>query len=478
MKMLLFSTILEFKDSVTPDDFIRLVIKWNATSSHVENRIPGIDWHGERNVRYGTDHLWLEFAEFPEKNIIAVRHEKITEDGVAWDSDFIADFTERRIAIQLDRTYNEDALIMDAAFSTPHFITLLIEEGFLKDDLDLPVLRTPISITDDDISLFKGIFKDGQPYRLPVIFVSKTAENSDPLSISWLASRVKGAAHVLVEKSVDECSEIRDRFIKTGTLYGAVRIKYPSETTGRKRIYFRSATGNTEVRLEKVIRNVIQYGISQRIDRLYTWQGVTGAVLNEHLKHQIAVRMTAELDKQKAEDEVDKIYEVFDEDLKALQEKVEELTRANEALQYENQGLRAKYAAVAATPIVYLGDEEEFYQGEIRDMVLGTLDEALSATEKATRKADVLEDILENNPYYHLSDERKQRIKALFKGYKNLTGAMRQELLSLGFEITEAGKHYKITYRGDPRYMVTVGKTPSDNRSGSNSAAIISKMML
>ena len=64
--------------------------------------------------------------------------------------------------------------------------------------------------------------------------------------------------------------------------------------------------------------------------------------------------------------------------------------------------------------LFYLGDEEEFYQGEIRDMVLGTLDEALSATEKATRKADVLEDILENNPYYHLSDERKQRIKALF----------------------------------------------------------------
>ena len=107
--------------------------------------------------------------------------------------------------------------------------------------------------------------------------------------------------------------------------------------------------------------------------------------------------------------------------------------------------------------------------------MLHLITETLSATEKATRKADVLEDILENNPYYHLRDERKQRIKALFKGYKNLTGAMRQELLSLGFEISEAGKHYKITYRGDSRYMVTVGKTPSDNRSGSNNAALINK---
>ena len=443
-----------------------------------ENRVPGIEWNGEFNVRYGTDHLWMEFARLPEQNIIAVRHEKITEDGVAWDSDFIVNFTERRIAIQLDRTFNEDALVMDAAFSTPHFITLLIEEGFLKDDLDLPVMRDPIYIKDGNDSLCQNVFGDNKPYRLPVVFVSKTAEGMDPLSVTWLASRLKGAAHVLAEESVEQCKEIRDQFAGTGNLFGSIRIKYPSESTGKKIIRFRSATGDPQARLEKVIRNVIQYGIAQRIDRLYTWQGVAGAVLNDQLKHQVQVRLTAEHDRQKAQDEVDKVYDAFDEELKALQAKVEELTKANEALQFENQGLRARYTEADAAPILYLGDEEDFYQGEIRDMVLGTLNEALSATEKATRKADVLEDILESNPYYHLSDERKQRIKSLFKGYKNLTGAMRQELLSLGFEITESGKHYKITYRGDQRYMVTVGKTPSDNRSGSNNAALINKIML
>lgn len=47
-----------------------------------------------------------------------------------------------------------------------------------------------------------------------------------------------------------------------------------------------------------------------------------------------------------------------------------------------------------------------------------------------------------------------------------------------GFEITDAGKHFKTTYRGDQRYMVTVRQMPSDNRSGSNNAAIINKTML
>ena len=47
------------------------------------------NWHGERSARYGTQKLWLEFAEYPDERIIAVRHEKTADDGVVWDSDFI-----------------------------------------------------------------------------------------------------------------------------------------------------------------------------------------------------------------------------------------------------------------------------------------------------------------------------------------------------------------------------------------------------
>lgn len=63
--MLLFSTLLDIKDTVTPDDFLRLVLQWNEASSHEENIVKGITWHGEHNARYGTDGLWLEFVELP-----------------------------------------------------------------------------------------------------------------------------------------------------------------------------------------------------------------------------------------------------------------------------------------------------------------------------------------------------------------------------------------------------------------------------
>ena len=476
--MILFLTTLDIGEFVTQEDFIKLVLEWNAGSRYEENIVKGIEWCGERTVRYGDSKLWLEFVEYAEREILAVRHEKITADGVVWDSDFVMNFGTHRLTIQLDRTYSEEALVMGAYFSTPHFITLLIEKGFLAKDRDLPVLRTPIAVTDVDLEMCKRAFTEDNGYRLPVVFVSRTAEDKFPLSITWLASRLKGAAHVLVEESAESCAEIRKFFKMGNEPFGAVRIYYPLGTVRHKKFRFRSATGNEDVRLEKVIRHVIQYGIAQRVERFCTWNGVNGAVLNNQLDHQIAVRKNAETEKLRAEAEKDEVYETFSEDLQALQERVTELMKANEALQYENQGLRAKYASSDAVPLLYFGDEEEFYEGEIRDMVLGALDEALAATEKATRKGDILEDVLENNVYQHLSDERKQKVKALFKGYKSLTGAMRQELMALGFEITEAGKHYKLTYGGDARYMVTIAKTPSDNRSGINNAALISKKML
>ena len=476
--MILFLTTLDIGEFVTQEDFIKLVLEWNAGSRYEENIVKGIEWCGERTVRYGDSKLWLEFVEYAEREILAVRHEKITADGVVWDSDFVMNFGTHRLTIQLDRTYSEEALVMGAYFSTPHFITLLIEKGFLAKDRDLPVLRTPIAVTDADLDMCKRAFTEDNGYRLPVVFVSRTAEDKFPLSITWLASRLKGAAHVLVEESAESCAEIRKLFKMGNEPFGAVRIYYPLGTVRHKKFRFRSATGNEDVRLEKVIRHVIQYGIAQRVDRFCTWNGVNGAVLNNQLDHQIAVRKNAETEKLRAEAEKDEVYETFSEDLQALQERVAELMKANEALQYENQGLRAKYASSDAVPMLYFGDEEEFYEGEIRDMVLGVLDEALAATEKATRKGNILEDVLENNVYQHLSDERKQKVKALFKGYKSLTGAMRQELMALGFEITEAGKHYKLTYGGDARYMVTMAKTPSDNRSGINNAALISKKML
>lgn len=459
--MILFSTILNITDSLTKDAFVDLVLEWNRTSKYIENVVPNVDLNGSYSGKFGDEKLSLEFVDDPEKDLMAVRHEKVTADAVVWDTDYVLNFEEKKISIRLDRTYSEDALVMNGAFSTPHFITLLIEGGYLADDQDLPVLRTPMAFAGNMETL-------SGKYRLPVVYVTKTVDGQDAIDTSWLASKLKGAAHVLVE--MEKPSDTDE--------FGSVTIFYPSEILPKKRIVYRSAKGNLNARLERVVKLVIQYWNAQTIGLLYTWQGVNNAVLSDSFNRQMVRYQETEKARQQAEEEKDLVYEAFDEDLRKMQQRIDELTKANEALMLENSFLRAKLNVTDAMPIVYQGEEEDFYPDEIKDMILGALDEVRTNSEAPTRRADILDDILHSNEYQHLSEQRKQRVKAMFKGYKNVSSAMKQELMDLGMTISDDGKHYKLTYRDDPRYMVTIGKTPSDNRAGNNNAALINKIML
>lgn len=78
------------------------------------------------------------------------------------------------------------------------------------------------------------------------------------------------------------------------------------------------------------------------VDTLYTWQGVNNALLRDRLDSRSAELLTVEKEKARAAEETDQLLELGDADIRRLKNQVEELTRANEALAYENQGLRAK----------------------------------------------------------------------------------------------------------------------------------------
>ncbi|EUB13791.1 hypothetical protein HMPREF1508_2053, partial [Shuttleworthella sp. MSX8B] len=177
-----------------------------------------------------------------------------------------------------------------------------------------------------------------------------------------------------------------------------------------------------------------------------------------------------------ARTEADKILDGFDEDMTRLQKQIDGLTRANEALQFENQGLKAKWDSSDAVPILYMGDEYEFYQGEIKDIILSVLSDSLSDIPPKSRRMDIVKDIIGANDYQKLSVAKAEEIKRLLKNYDGMSGRLRQALKDLGFEITEEGKHYKITYFGDGRYHTVFAKTPSDGRSGKNNAQAVIRM--
>lgn len=475
--MLLYSTILCIEDTLTKEAFLDLVIKWNLDSPHDENIITELrKWDGNRNNRYGNEWLWLEIEEYRNKNIIAVRFEKKDVEGAVWNTDYIMNFDEMRMAIRLDRSYSEDALMEDTAFSTPHFLTLLIEGGYLKDDNGLAILQDGLVISEDNLDILTKVINGEAKYKLPVVYVSKTVYNHDPVNIRWLCSKLKGVAHILVEndKRLNYC--IRTACNDMNEYNGGIGVYFPNGS--HRRFYYRAYTGSDRVLFDKVIRSVLQYVNAQTIPLLFTWPGVNNSLLTDRLNSQRQERQEAENARVKAENEVEEYLGAFDEDLEKYKKQINELTRANTSLQLENQGLRAKLSGVESVPILYLGDEDEFFQGEIREMLLDAVSEALKGTTAKTRRADVLNDILTNNNYQNIRAERERQIKTMFRDYKSLSGILRQQLVDLGFKITEDGKHYRLTYYGDGRYKTTISKSGSDWREGKNIASTILKNMM
>ncbi len=186
---------------------------------------------------------------------------------------------------------------------------------------------------------------------------------------------MKGVAHVLVEEGTWLNERIRRQC--DNKMNSTVLSVYTSPIVHMviRSIYIVHTMELMLFCLKKVIRSVIQYCNAQMMDKLYTWQGVNNALLRDRLSMRGAELLAAESEKNRVAAEADELIESVDEDIQKLKKQVEELTHANEILTYENQGLRSKMSSADNMPILYLGEEEEFYQGEIREMILDAIAE-------------------------------------------------------------------------------------------------------
>lgn len=477
--MLLFSTLLSISSKMTKKDFIDLVIEWNQTSTYDENIIPGLAWNGESDIRIGDDSLWLHIIDHPDMGITAVRFNKTNTDaGIFWTTDYVMNFQKRKMSIRLDRSYDEEALMNDDQFSTPHFITLLIEHGYLEDDHDLPVGREPIMITEENLKTVCDVINGYKRYSLPVIYVSRTYYDEDPVDIRLLASRVKGIAHVFAEKNLWLDKHIRDICGGKNEYYGAIGIYYPNESIAHRRFFYHAESGPDTALMNKVRRSVMEYSNQQLLDPLYSWQGVNHSLLSSDLSRQIEQRKKAEEEKQKTEYETDELLQAFENDLTKYKDYQKELLELIQAQEAELIGLRKKLSTQDTEPVLYYGHEAELFPGEIKEIIMDAVSDAAKNTQTESRRHDVLSDIRDNNEYPHELASIRERLKNLMTGYKTMTAPMRQELIAMGFDISEEGKHYKLTYRKDPRYYTTISKTGSDHREGKNIVSKITKAML
>ena len=327
---------------------------------------------------------------------------------------------------------------------------------------------------------------------------------------------MKGAAHVLVEKDLSDEEKASKKYEKNGN----VGVYYSKAAGGSITFAYSNKYALADILFIKVLNNVIQTANLQKIDRLYTWQGVNNALLMDRLDSQRQERIKAESEREKAESErlkaqsekeqavkerklaesereqaqnekelaekarkraeteKENVYEELDEEISEYRDKIAELSNEIDRLLNENYGLRRKLQSVEQSPLLFYGNESDFYPNEIKEMILATLEEACKNDKKRQRRNDIINDLMEANNYERLMEKRKNQIKDILKGTKDLgEGGAKQALKKMGFDVTDDHKHYHLTFQGDDRYKESIAKTGSDHRGGKNTAADILNTM-
>ena len=470
--MLLFSTILKIDKSLTKDAFLNLVIEWNQGSPHENNVIPNLRWDGSYNQKFGDETISLEFREYRNEEIVAVRYVKKLDDGIIWKTDYIMNFKDFKMSIMLDRSFTEDAIGVDPSFTTPLFIKLLIEKGYVVNDNDLPVLMAPHLIDRESVSILTTVINGIKTYDLPVVYVSKTFSDRIPIDINKLAYSLKGVAHIFVQYDLETNTLIREQCEGANEYNGAIGIYYQSDVVKHKRLLNYEYFDPTITR-QNIVKDIINFTNQQSIDPLYTWDGVTTFLLNDRFESQREKRTKAERTKEETEELLNSFSSDFDdltEENSRLRDSISDLE--NELAFYKDA---FNNKTVNDSGFLSSGSEKEFFPDEKKEFILSVLSDSLANIQDDTRKKHIVQDIIQQNNIEDILSKKREEVKRLLTDYRGLTGKLKQDLKQLGFSISDEGKHYKLTYFDDNRYTITMAKTPSDGRAGKNNVSEINK---
>ena len=469
--MQIYSTKFVVREDFSKQKFVQLVIEWNQGSPY--DKMNGVEWDGiSYNLRYQDGKRTLAIDDLSEHNVIASRFRKEDENGVLWTTDFILNYQEKVVAIRLDRETTEATTSFVPKFSPPHFVKMLMKNGCAGMDGDLEISANALSITKRNSDIIKDIILKNKRYSLPIVYVTKTWMNNYPLNVTKLASELQGVAHVLKESDPAVSKMLMINCAGENVHHGGVGIYYPNMSVRDKKINNSDTSKYTPESLIHKITNIVYRYMNQQIrETMYTWEGIQ----NERLRLKNATLLK---NHQKIENENNDLYDIFGAQLSEYEANIEGLNKKIDALTQENQGLHTKLDNMSEIPLLFFGEEEELYEGEIKDIILDVLAEYVKRNNNKKRRMDIIQDILNINDFNDIQAEKHLKIKKILKGYTNMPNTMRRELEEFGYTIASDGKHYKLTYYDDSRYVATMAKTSSDGRAGDNLASEIIKLML
>ena len=462
--MILYSNVFSV-NNMTPEKFIDLLTRWNDNKPQQSNIVPNVDWNGTGTQTFKGNNTSLKFINYND-SIYAMRYE-LNENNVLWATDCVYNAAERKISVVLDRGYTAQAASMEKYFTIPYLVSMLIGEDYVAKDKDLPISNVPISVSEENVDLLSGVILGKKTYSLPVVYVSKTFLNNTSVNVSWLANKLKGAAHVLVQSDPKLNKVFKIACEGKDEYNGAIGIYFPQS---KKRI-FRSADKADRYIGDKIVESIFMYIANQSISNEYTYSGVETIFLFDEIKKQKAGR-------QKAENEVNKVWDTFGDDLTSLQEKIKSLNIENENLKAELHSAKSKlYDSDTSATLLCFGNEQDLYPDEIKDLILAMLNDYMhTSLSPDTRRYHVCQDIIGNNNFERKAEEKRSQIKTIMEKADKFSSRFQSDLENEGFRFSDVvNGHHTCSFMGDSRYTFTFASTASDHRTMKNTFSDISR---
>lgn len=459
--MLSFSTEFPVAQGSTPEAFIETVKSWILASPFTAFPPDGLKLltlGADKSIRSGNQRVEITGASHDDEIAVSIKL-TVSDDDVDWITEIsYAGQREPWVSVRTFRDSASPVAHLPPAKKPVVVMTLLdaLTGGW---DGGVQVAKTARRLSSDEVDLAAGLISGDSGCYLPVVYVSANFDGSYWVDANALARELCGMAHVVAEP--DRHFSRRLRLEAESAYGGAVGIYWP-DGSGRRLVRPNWTLKNADRR--KAISKEVRQALLNR--RPLTWCSWAAA---QQLQSRLAIRAL----KESGSDQVDVYIATFDAEL-ALKD--EALQAAESEIRRLAGELRASRQRSATSGVrVKVGSEQDYYPDEIITVIRDAASDAISRVQDNGRRQHILRAIIEENEPNDLPSQRREKLKSILRDYRTITKEVRDGLTDLGFAIAEDGKHIKITYQSDDRYVFILPKTASDHRGGLNSVSDIAK---
>lgn len=352
------------------------------------------------------------------------------------------------------------------AVKTPYLVKLLVKLCGCEDDGPFPCTPRALQMRYGDASSLAALITGRGRTLLPVVYIRPTLE-WNRTSVEMLEKWIGARAHIVYSPG-----PMFDRNV-------ASHSHHPPYPIGSITVFIPQAKHPVTIPRYRYTALSRQMAAAALLVRDATLQatGTLGpgleAIRSACVRHEYEKLRSDFIAKDASNQE---FIDYADKEIQLKEERIKELESRNTYLSNELNRLAARAGESASVSLV-LKDASPYYIEELRDAVLHTLQFGVKNLNEQGRYSALIRDVLANNRKSDFEAKLSTAFDRLLRDNRNVQRGDLAEIERLGFVYHAGNSHHQVAFKGEQSLMCTIGKTPSDRRSGLNNISQILKRL-